>query len=110
MKKHSQMLKGLLGIIAGITLLLALALPAFAEQDVTLSVIVRDENSDPLKGAVFTLVSNVENDKTAYTSAASDENGMAVFTGLPQNGEFDLSQKSAPEGYLKDEHIYLNNN
>lgn len=63
MKKHSQMLKGLLGIIAGITLLLALALPAFAEQDVTLSVIVRDENSDPLKGAVFTLVSNVENDK-----------------------------------------------
>ena len=107
MKKHSQMLKGLLGIIAGITLLLALALPAFAEQDVTLSVIVRDENSDPLKGAVFTLVSNVENDKTAYTSAASDENGMAVFTGLPQNGEFDLSQKSAPEGYLKDEHIYL---
>ncbi len=107
MKKHSQMLKGLLGIIAGITLLLALALPAFAEQGVTLSVIVRDENSDPLKGAVFTLVSNVENDKTAYTSAASDENGMAVFTGLPQNGEFDLIQKSAPEGYLKDEHIYL---
>lgn len=107
MKKHCQMLKGLLGIIAGITLLLALALPAFAEQDVTLSVIVRDENSDLLKGAVFTLVSNVENDKTAYTSAASDENGMAVFTGLPQNGEFDLSQKSAPEGYLKDENIYL---
>lgn len=58
-----------------------------------------DENKDPLTGAEFTLVKNLENGGTKTIAVVKAENGTQFnFKGL-DDGEYTLSETTTPNGY-----------
>jgi len=62
-----------------------------------------DAAGNALSGAVFVLTN--PNGWEAYT-ASSGANGTATFSGV-ENGSYTLSEKSAPNGYVKSDETYV---
>lgn len=59
-----------------------------------------------LPGAVFRLFGEDSEGREVDRTAESDEDGIVRFEGLPE-GEYELTEKEAPEGYKPSDEVYL---
>ena len=99
MKSIKKLSPRIIGIITGILMLLALSVPAFAADSLTITVKAVDEASEPMTGVVFEIRGTGDSEGTSFGPETSGTYGLAVFDELPQNGAFEITVKSVPEGY-----------
>ena len=84
----------------------AMMIPMFAQAATLTTVTVKktDADGNPLAGAVFTLT-GIDNSRGTDYQADSGENGIAEFIDVAE-GEYELTEKTAPQGYIKSDKTY----
>ena len=108
MRNHKK-LKKILGLLLCCFMVLGM-LPdmAHAAVSASLEVLKTDKEGCPLSGAEFILTKINDDGKPASEpaySAVSQADGRAVFTNM-EDGEYILSELTAPEGYIRSDETY----
>lgn len=87
-------------VVAAFALLLSFsAIPSVAATALSLKVKAVNENNEPLKGAKFVIRGTGDSQGTDC-NAVTGEDGIAEFIGIAENGNFEVYQETAPNGYL----------